>query len=100
MRDCKESDVAALNESHSDGMNILHNETCNICLEDFKEGESIKLLRCKHGFHDKCIKIWIVKKGKCPVCIEMYFHRVMMRILMRIMIMTNIIWKSMMMHIY
>eukprot|EP01084_Bolivina_argentea_P313383 542699_1 len=47
---------------------VLHNETCNVCLEDFMEGEKIRVLRCKHGFHDKCIKSWIVNKGKCPVC--------------------------------
>jgi len=54
-------------------LNTLHNETCNVCLEDFVEGENIKLLRCKHGFHDKCIKSWIVKRGKCPVCIRDVF---------------------------
>ena len=52
---------------------MLHNETCHVCLEDFKEGESIRLLRCKHGFHSKCIKFWIVKRGKCPVCIRDVF---------------------------
>lgn len=69
------SDIELLHQSHSNERNMsLHNETCNVCLEDFKEGETIRLLRCKHGFHDKCINTWIVKKGKCPVCIRDVFE--------------------------
>ena len=55
----------------SDGIEVgcfMHNETCYICLDDFVDGEGIRLLRCKHGFHDKCIESWIIEKGKCPIC--------------------------------
>ena len=54
--------------------NLLHNDTCNVCLEDFIEGEEVKLLNCKHAFHEKCIKTWIIKKGKCPVCVRDVFE--------------------------
>lgn len=68
-----ETPLMESNQLNDIKLSLLHNETCNVCLEDFIEGESIKLLRCKHGFHDQCIKSWIVKKGKCPVCIRDVF---------------------------
>ena len=68
-------DTPLINETDnklSKGQSV-HNETCNVCLEDFIEGEDIKLLQCNHGFHDECIRKWIVQKGKCPVCIRPVF---------------------------
>eukprot|EP01084_Bolivina_argentea_P185469 319828_1 len=56
------------NNTNENKETLLHNETCNVCLDDFVEGEEIKLLNCKHAFHEKCIKTWIIQKGECPVC--------------------------------
>ncbi|KAI7876628.1 uncharacterized protein EV154DRAFT_525790 [Mucor mucedo] len=42
---------------------------CAICLEDYKEGESIRTLPCKHEFHKGCIDIWLTTRKKfCPIC--------------------------------
>ncbi|KAL1562789.1 RING-type E3 ubiquitin transferase [Salvia divinorum] len=44
-------------------------ETCTICLEDYKHGESLKILPCRHGFHSSCVDSWLTKCATfCPVC--------------------------------
>lgn len=44
--------------------------TCSICIDEFEEGERIRLLpRCKHGFHTECIVPWLTERqGCCPLC--------------------------------
>mmetsp|Transcript_35767 Transcript_35767/g.57450 ORF Transcript_35767/g.57450 Transcript_35767/m.57450 type:complete len:362 (-) Transcript_35767:162-1247(-) len=44
------------------------NETCCICLESFKEGESIIRLPCFHIFHSAEISKWLLKNHRCPLC--------------------------------
>jgi hypothetical protein len=41
--------------------------TCSICYEELvSEGESID--KCKNGYHDTCIKMWLKTKNNCPMC--------------------------------
>ncbi|XP_059277283.1 NEP1-interacting protein 1-like isoform X2 [Lycium ferocissimum] len=43
--------------------------TCAICLQDFKDGDSARLLpSCKHSFHTQCIDEWLFRHGSCPIC--------------------------------
>lgn len=41
---------------------------CAICLERFKENEMVKVLKCKHMFHEKCLVPWLKKRRTCPTC--------------------------------
>ncbi|KAK7397840.1 hypothetical protein QQX98_012788 [Neonectria punicea] len=42
---------------------------CSICTEDFKVGEDVRVLPCKHQFHPACIDPWLVNvSGTCPLC--------------------------------
>lgn len=51
-------------------------ETCCICLDDFEEGEKLRILPCDHGYHSKCIDSWLVKhKRICPQCRKRVFDR-------------------------
>lgn len=44
-------------------------ETCAICLEDYEEEETLRLLPCRHGFHAACIDQWLMTRSPCcPVC--------------------------------
>lgn len=43
--------------------------TCAICLQDFKDGDSARVLpNCKHSFHTQCIDEWLIRHGSCPIC--------------------------------
>ena len=43
--------------------------TCNICLEELKEGDTIrKLNHCSHTFHKDCIDEWLSRVPACPIC--------------------------------
>ncbi|KAJ2385155.1 hypothetical protein H4S02_004473, partial [Coemansia sp. RSA 2611] len=44
---------------------------CAICLGRYTLQESLRLLPCKHAFHQKCIDAWLLSKDMtvhCPVC--------------------------------
>ncbi|KAJ1865417.1 hypothetical protein LPJ73_000003 [Coemansia sp. RSA 2703] len=45
--------------------------TCAICLGGYISGENLRVLPCKHAFHQKCIDAWLLSKYMtvhCPVC--------------------------------
>lgn len=54
------------NATHTSG---YMEKTCAICLQDFKDGDSIKILPCQHKFHANCVGSWLTKWNTfCPVC--------------------------------
>lgn len=43
-------------------------ETCAVCLENYKDGETLRILPCKHEFHKACIDPWLLNHRTCPMC--------------------------------
>ncbi|XP_050231274.1 putative RING-H2 finger protein ATL53 [Mercurialis annua] len=42
---------------------------CSVCLSEFQEDESIRLLpKCSHAFHVYCIDTWLTSHSNCPLC--------------------------------
>lgn len=43
-------------------------EDCTICLSEFKDNETLGVLECKHQYHTRCIKKWLLQQNICPLC--------------------------------
>ena len=48
-------------------MSSLLGELCQ-WLIFVNEGEKVKVLPCKHCFHEACVMPWFSKNSKCPNC--------------------------------
>jgi hypothetical protein len=43
--------------------------TCAICLEEFEDKEKVRVLPCKHRFHEDCLVPWLTERhSSCPLC--------------------------------
>ena len=60
-----------------------HFTVCAICLEEFKEGDMVPKLPCKHNFHKHCLFLWTQARCKhcaavqCPVCNRILFSPIL-----------------------
>nr|GMD00543.1 RING-H2 finger protein ATL74-like [Ipomoea batatas] len=53
---------------YGSGVNIPATD-CPICLGEFVDGEKVRVLpKCHHGFHVRCIDVWLAAHPSCPTC--------------------------------
>jgi hypothetical protein len=67
----KDNNIYDNNENNNDNANnkndIENNkEECTICLEEFKNKQILRKLKCGHMFHIKCIDKWLKIHKNCP----------------------------------
>ena len=44
-------------------------EACAICVEDFQDEDTVRVLPCNHYFHPECIDPWLTDHSSlCPLC--------------------------------
>ncbi|XP_062967466.1 E3 ubiquitin-protein ligase RNF43 isoform X1 [Cynocephalus volans] len=41
---------------------------CAICLEEFSEGQELRVISCLHEFHRTCVDPWLHQHQTCPLC--------------------------------
>ncbi|XP_045548843.1 RING finger protein 122 isoform X1 [Salmo salar] len=43
-------------------------QTCAVCLEDFRVKDELGVLPCQHAFHRRCLVKWLEVRCVCPMC--------------------------------
>ncbi|XP_007894578.2 E3 ubiquitin-protein ligase RNF43 [Callorhinchus milii] len=41
---------------------------CAICLEEFVDGQDLRIISCFHEFHKECVDPWLHQHRTCPLC--------------------------------
>ena len=40
----------------------------SVCIENYRIGETVRILPCNHRFHKNCIDQWLLARRTCPMC--------------------------------
>jgi hypothetical protein len=43
-------------------------ESCVICLDNIKTGDTVRQIICGHTFHQQCVDPWLLNHRHCPLC--------------------------------
>ena len=54
----------------SHGQNGEAEDLCAVCLGPLLEGELVRLLQCRHVFHQLCLDGWLARRAVCPLCVR------------------------------
>lgn len=47
---------------------LKQNVSCCICLRGFDDMDNNAVTKCKHIYHDRCLRKWCRKHIECPYC--------------------------------
>ena len=74
LKTCKYPRLAEENsiqtEEIEEEVNVLRKYVeCTICIANFSEGQEVIVMpKCKHVFHEDCVKRWVAVRLRCPNC--------------------------------
>eukprot|EP00804_Cyclotella_cryptica_P020419 CCRYP_014402-RA/>CCRYP_014402-RA protein AED:0.13 eAED:0.13 QI:142/0.75/0.8/1/1/1/5/234/1160 len=43
-------------------------DCCPICLVDYEDGDTLRVLPCNHYMHKTCVDAWLINNPSCPSC--------------------------------
>lgn len=43
-------------------------ENCVVCMNEYQLQDKLTVLDCSHYFHQECLRDWLLRQAKCPVC--------------------------------
>lgn len=48
---------------------LKHSTSCTICFGPIENGDVVGDLPCHHVFHKDCLKVWLMRRNVCPLCL-------------------------------
>lgn len=60
---------------HNDSTSFPNQNQCQICLDDYVDGDEVcysKDAKCQHSFHADCMISWLLENDHCPICRRNY----------------------------
>jgi len=73
----RDSNNETNDDSSEEPRDEIHEEDCcPICLIEYKEGDEVRVLPCKHHFHKACADSWLSQNASCPACRHSLDHLV------------------------
>ena len=45
-----------------------NDHSCVICLDEYEDGDEVRVLKCGHKYHKDCIDTWLKNSVQCPFC--------------------------------
>ena len=48
---------------------LKHSTSCTICFGPIEDGDVVGDLPCHHVFHKDCLKVWLIRRNVCPLCL-------------------------------
>ena len=63
------ADLPTIVYDETDHLNDDQEEpSCPVCFTNFQRGDRLRVLPCKHSFHQACIDEWLNRNASCPLC--------------------------------
>uniref|UniRef100_A0A8C5FRI9 Zgc:175214 n=1 Tax=Gadus morhua TaxID=8049 RepID=A0A8C5FRI9_GADMO len=61
----KRSEIQKNSDTKQD---VCSQQTCAVCLEEFRTRDELGVCPCSHAFHKKCLLKWLEIRSVCPMC--------------------------------
>ncbi|KFD67597.1 hypothetical protein M514_03464, partial [Trichuris suis] len=64
-----EPNTATIGLLSDSSLSLCGSDLCAICLEVYKDGQTLRVISCGHEFHRKCVDPWLLANHTCPLCL-------------------------------
>uniref|UniRef100_A0A5S6Q265 RING-type domain-containing protein n=1 Tax=Trichuris muris TaxID=70415 RepID=A0A5S6Q265_TRIMR len=64
-----EPNTATVGLLSDSSLSLCGSELCAICLEVYRDGQTLRVISCGHEFHRKCVDPWLLANHTCPLCL-------------------------------